>query len=175
MVNAASVPLRGHRQTSVNSHQVKLETEYEEEVPTLTSEYQDIVDFVDYTVQPVQNTPQKIFRCEICSFQTGYLAFLHKHMRSHKKGHLCSHCSKIFGSLETYNQHLKEVVYGSFGQVQFGCVVCGKQFAAKRYLKTHMDVHRDKRRHQCLHCDRSFTQKLRLTHHMHTYHPDVRI
>lgn len=76
-------------------------------------------------------------------------------------GRPCPDCGKLFKTQGSYYYHLK-----SHNEQEYGCKICGKNFARKDGLRKHLNmVHGGKVRHNCSHCGKTFSTRSQLNHH----------
>ncbi|KAJ8667999.1 hypothetical protein QAD02_009662 [Eretmocerus hayati] len=112
---------------------------------------------------------QKKFECNFCSKSFHRRSCLNKHLKSHsdERPMACSICSDRFKNNRNLNDHMLRK-HG--GERSHSCDCCGKCFAVKQDLKTHMRVHSNDNLFSCELCHRKFRRKssLRLHIRIHT-------
>lgn len=81
--------------------------------------------------------------------------------------HMCSVCSKMFGSPGKLNQH----TFAHTGEKPFECEKCRKAFSSKFKLVRHLLIHSDERQYRCPMCDRTFHRKDHLKNHLKVHSP----
>ena len=81
---------------------------------------------------------QKEFKCEECDSQFTRRASLNRHVRAAHAGQVitCPLCPAVFSYRSTLEDHKKAA--HNEGKREFGCSLCGVQFAVKAYLSKHM-------------------------------------
>ena len=135
----------------------------------------------------------KAFKCDKCEkmFSTNqtlniHIDRVHENLRPWK----CERCDKRFGVKENLNKHVerihenvkinctvcdkalkKDCLRSHMEQVHekqrpWKCLKCGNCFGFKRGLDIHMESVHENVKHQCLICDRAYTQMNRLKIHM---------
>ncbi|EDO41759.1 predicted protein [Nematostella vectensis] len=95
-----------------------------------------------------------------------------RHMKKHKKGHVCSHpdCEERFSSFHLLRRHI-----ASHG---FTCRTCDKVFLSRYLLKKHKEIHApDRKVFECPRetCGKLFTKASNLRVHIQTYHEGKRL
>ena len=82
--------------------------------------------------------PRKAFRCGQCEREFTRRASLNRHVRATHAGQTisCPHCPATFSYRSTLEDHKKAA--HNQGRREFGCALCGQQFAVKAYLSKHM-------------------------------------
>jgi KRAB domain-containing zinc finger protein len=84
------------------------------------------------------HTSQKDFKCDECDSQFTRRASLNRHVRAAHAGQViaCPLCPAVFSYRSTLEDHKKAA--HNEGKREFGCSLCGVQFAVKAYLSKHM-------------------------------------
>ena len=84
------------------------------------------------------STSRKGFHCEQCDSEFTRRASLNRHVRAAHAGQTigCPFCPATFSYKNTMEDHKKAV--HNDGRREFGCDLCGVQFAVKAYLTKHM-------------------------------------
>lgn len=88
------------------------------------------------------------------------------------KKYECDICHKMFkqsGHLSTHKK-LKHSECKYFCEHEG----CGRQFAVKWALRTHMKIHSNEKAFKCEECDKTFHQKINLTYHISSVHKKER-
>ncbi len=109
----------------------------------------------------------------ILSVPTTFKTKKHKHViycNDIKRYH-CNKCDKHFaqsGHLDTHVKlkHCEKVLF---------CPIegCGRSFAVKWALRTHLNVHCEEKRFKCSQCNKQFHQKNNLLHHITKTHKEM--
>ncbi len=83
------------------------------------------------------HTSQKDFKCDECDSQFTRRASLNRHVRAAHAGQVitCPLCPAVFSYKSTLEDHKKAA--HNEGKREFGCQLCGVQFAVKAYLSKH--------------------------------------
>ena len=79
----------------------------------------------------------------------------------------CDKCGKNFVTEEKLNRHEKA---HSLGTGDFQCDVCQKRFVASSSLVTHNNIHLPEKPFKCIDCGKEFAQKGNLRTHVKRYH-----
>jgi len=84
------------------------------------------------------HTSQKDFKCNECDSEFTRRASLNRHIRAAHAGQVitCPLCPAVFSYRSTLEDHKKAA--HNEGKREFGCSLCGVQFAVKAYLSKHM-------------------------------------
>ena len=84
------------------------------------------------------HTAEKAFKCSQCDAEFTRKASLNRHVNAtHKKiGITCHFCSAVFSYRSTLQDHIKAAHNNN--RREYGCDLCGVQFAVKAYLSKHM-------------------------------------
>ena len=84
------------------------------------------------------HTSQKDFKCQECDSKFTRRASLNRHVRAAHAGQViaCPLCPAVFSYRSTLEDHKK--ASHNEGKREFGCSLCGVQFAVKAYLSKHM-------------------------------------
>ncbi|RXM31883.1 Zinc finger protein Xfin [Acipenser ruthenus] len=117
-------------------------------------------------------TPKKKLECNLC----GESFDLHKQLQKHKRKHSglgpykCAQCPRTFHYPSDLKRHTHIRGLGSSSSspskrpnkdpaetVTHTCIFCEKQFANRKLLVRHREVHRYQTRFRCTRCDKSFT------------------
>lgn len=113
----------------------------------------------------------------VCSYDgCGKRFKMQKSMRSHSKIHCenrsmnCAICCRSFLSKRNLKIHLDAVHYGI---LPFACDCCGKTFAVKASLRSHMTTHSKFKLFPCSDCSSSFKRAFDLRSHYKTFHCEL--
>ncbi len=81
---------------------------------------------------------EKAFKCGQCNSEFTRKASLNRHVRAAHAGQVitCPHCPAVFSYRSTLEDHKKAA--HNEGRREYGCDLCGVQFAVKAYLSKHM-------------------------------------
>ena len=84
------------------------------------------------------HTAEKAFKCSQCEAEFTRKASLNRHVNAtHKKiGITCYFCPAVFSYRSTLQDHIKAAHNNN--RREYGCDLCGVQFAVKAYLSKHM-------------------------------------
>ena len=84
------------------------------------------------------HSSQKAFKCDQCESEFTRRASLNRHVRAAHAGQVikCPECPAVFSYRSTLEDHKKAA--HNAGKREFGCQLCGVQFAVKAYLSKHM-------------------------------------
>ncbi|XP_030760246.1 gastrula zinc finger protein XlCGF26.1-like isoform X5 [Sitophilus oryzae] len=125
---------------------------------------------------------QMVFRCAICGFRT----LRSTSLRSHKKIHMapeerqlfaCTHCDKTYKSGHFLRRHFEENHVDGRSQVVekkvYKCAICFFETLHKASLRDHKNTHlapEERQLFACAHCDKKYTSKQNLRHHIEENH-----
>lgn len=116
---------------------------------------------------PPPPPPQKRVKCQLCP--NAFFSFkndLAKHMKNHHTGgngeYQCPECSKIFYTLEMFNEHRQ---LHDQSVPKHSCKECGKEFITQRKLKEHSIVHKERIMYKCNVCAKVFLRSQTLQYH----------
>lgn len=124
-----------------------------------------------------QDITKKPHECEVCKKKFSAAGNLKNHMISHSNEypHVCYKCNKSFKYKGSLLIHLKMSC-----KKKFQCTVCFKIFKRQCHLSAHSRAHRKEKtvsvensaikNHVCIICDRKFTYKSQLIHHLKIHH-----
>uniref|UniRef100_A0A0K2UFN6 Zinc finger protein 729like [Anolis carolinensis] n=1 Tax=Lepeophtheirus salmonis TaxID=72036 RepID=A0A0K2UFN6_LEPSM len=112
---------------------------------------------------------EKGFKCQECDSEFTRRASLNRHVRASHSGVLilCPLCPATFSYRSTLEDHKKAV--HNEGKREFGCELCGVQFAVKAYLTKHWVTCKNRaegKSFSCDSCSKSFPTKRHLTEHL---------
>ena len=84
------------------------------------------------------HTSEKAFKCNQCDSEFTRKASLNRHVRAAHHGQVitCPFCPAVFSYRSTLEDHKKAA--HNEGRREYGCNLCGVQFAVKAYLSKHM-------------------------------------
>ena len=84
------------------------------------------------------HTSEKDYKCNQCESEFTRKASLNRHIRAAHAGHVitCPFCPAVFSYRSTLEDHKKAA--HNEGRREYGCDLCGVQFAVKAYLSKHM-------------------------------------
>ena len=84
------------------------------------------------------HTSEKAFKCNQCDSEFTRKASLNRHVKAAHDGQVisCPLCPMVFSYRNTLEDHKKAV--HNEGRREYGCDLCGVQFAVKAYLSKHM-------------------------------------
>lgn len=75
---------------------------------------------------------------------------------------VCTLCGKSLSSRFSFSRHMSTI----HGKESFSCTYCSKEFRSKRYLKNHLNLHKNRERtFQCGTCPKSFFSQTHLIIH----------
>lgn len=121
----------------------------------------------------------KPFLCEVCGTGFSQSSSLKLHVLSHAglNPHKCPHCGQAFRFRISLRSHILSL-HGSspttpatkFGD--YGCDLCGKQFAALYKLHRHYRSHTGERPYECTRCGKRFSQTGNLNLHWKRHKED---
>ena len=113
--------------------------------------------------------------CTICGWRCTWPAALKFHTQNvheGKKSHLCTTCSKGFGTSFHLNEHIS-TVHEKIKSHQ--CPVCGKKFGVKQNLDNHIrGVHDKNKPHKCTFCEYACTNRSQLQNHLKEVHEEIK-
>lgn len=131
---------------------------------------------------PAAVAPGLKFKCEYCLRSFKLKSSLKAHVLDkdftevpkNNFGFVCSICGKHFASLMGYEYHQKSI---HEKELRYVCpnYTCGKAFALKKELRSHVEVHDKKIKAYCDLCGRSFTSKNLFRRHFLSMHTPNRI
>ncbi|XP_039285220.1 zinc finger protein 845-like isoform X2 [Nilaparvata lugens] len=108
---------------------------------------------VGENLQPNQNgsndTNEKPYTCEFCSFRTARPAYLRQHRRQHTGEISCDLCNYK----ATTRSHLKRHARTHSGEKPFSCDICDYRFSQRVSLKIHLRKHTGEKPYKCEQCD----------------------
>ena len=84
------------------------------------------------------HSSEKAFKCNQCDSEFTRKASLNRHIRAAHAGHVltCPLCPAVFSYRNTLEDHKKAA--HNQGRREYGCDLCGVQFAVKAYLSKHL-------------------------------------
>lgn len=117
---------------------------------------------------------EKAFKCGQCDSEFTRKASLNRHIRAAHAGHVlsCPLCPAVFSYRNTLEDHKKAA--HNEGRREYGCDLCGVQFAVKAYLSKHMITCKNRavgKSFPCSLCAKSFPTKRHLNDHHKRKHP----
>ena len=111
--------------------------------------------------------------CETCgkAFRDKY--DLKRHVASHlnKREFQCPQCNKCFNARIYLNKHMR--THGGVVRKHV-CDSCGKGFWTSGDLKSHMEIHLNKKEYQCPQCGKAFNTRIYFKKHIKTHSGTVR-
>ncbi|XP_044736945.1 zinc finger protein 726-like [Chrysoperla carnea] len=117
----------------------------------------------------------QIVNCEICgkSFKRRYLG---KHMITHAEHDnlACEFCAKIFKSILTLKNHVRNFHKNSGPVYKYLCNQCGLKLRTKYHLDSHLLTHTKERPFACDKCDKTYRTSFRLKEHKLRFHLNQR-
>ncbi|XP_050441069.1 zinc finger protein 567-like isoform X4 [Adelges cooleyi] len=107
--------------------------------------------------------------CNYCSTSKNNPTCFANHYRRHTTGFdvKCVQCPRKFRTRAAMQRHV-DVVH--LGRKDFQCPVCGKTFAERNTLKTHLLIHTDERPLVCHECGKRFRHVSKLNVHVRFVH-----
>lgn len=102
---------------------------------------------------------------------------IHRKYHTGERHHECKYCHKSFTTISNYNQHVlqHQLQNGELTAkeahdilVDITCTLCEKVFSSRQTLKTHMNLHSDKK-YACDQCGKKFTFRGNLKSHQRSH------
>ncbi|XP_030752948.1 oocyte zinc finger protein XlCOF6-like isoform X2 [Sitophilus oryzae] len=129
---------------------------------------------------------KKVYGCAVCGFQTLYRSSLIQHEAVHvapeeRELFGCSHCEKKYFTKDGLEYHLKDNHIDSRMKESqkkvYRCSTCSYQTPSMSNHRQHEKVHlapEDRQLFACTQCDKKYTSKRNLQHHLKRDHVDSR-
>uniref|UniRef100_A0A4W5RLA9 C2H2-type domain-containing protein n=1 Tax=Hucho hucho TaxID=62062 RepID=A0A4W5RLA9_9TELE len=119
------------------------------------------------------HTGKRPFVCSACGKDFPNLKGLNRHARVHsdQRGHQCLKCSKTFVYRFGLTKH-EQMVHS--GVRPFACPICGKLFAIRRDMETHLRVHTGEKPFACSLCVKRFKRRVELNVHLRWHNGEKR-
>ncbi|XP_029622433.1 uncharacterized protein LOC115202438 [Salmo trutta] len=119
------------------------------------------------------HTGKRPFVCSACGKDFPNLKGLNRHDRVHgnQRGHQCPQCSKTFVYRFGLTKH-EQMVHS--GVRPFACLICGKCFAIRRDMETHLRVHTGEKPFACSLCVKRFKRRVELNVHLRWHNGEKR-
>uniref|UniRef100_A0A4W5RGR0 Zinc finger protein 865 n=1 Tax=Hucho hucho TaxID=62062 RepID=A0A4W5RGR0_9TELE len=119
------------------------------------------------------HTGKRPFVCSACGKDFPNLKGLNRHARVHgeQRGHQCPQCSKTFVYRFGLTKH-EQMVHS--GVRPFICPICGKRFAIRRDMETHLRVHTGEKPFACSLCVKRFKRRVELNVHLRWHNGEKR-
>lgn len=114
----------------------------------------------------LNDTKEKIFKCEVCekTFKRREHLYQHSKLHSGVRPFSCTNCTKTFSRKEHLMRHLTS----HSGVKDFSCDVCNKRFSRPDNLKKHKKTHQ-KSPFRCEICTKNFIIKHYYIAHMQAH------
>ena len=112
-----------------------------------------------------------LVKCKDCDkyYPRKYLEQRHYLVHQTERNFNCETCGKSFKTPEILKQHNKIVHASEEDRFSHCCEVCGRKFAQKANLESHMRTHTGDKPFACDFCSKSFSQKGNLDEHRRTH------
>ena len=134
----------------------------------------------------VKPTGNPSHECPLCKQLFPRRYDLHKHLRTHtaegparitkhpmvqhgQEKYECNYCAKSFMLKQSLTLHLAQTHHSVRPHA---CPTCGRRFAMRCHLKTHMNVHDDNKPFRCHMCGKTFSYRGTLRRHLLSRHTD---
>ena len=119
---------------------------------------------------------EKIFKCQLCDYETKDSSNIRRHKIVHSIKHLCTFCTLKFNSEITLNRHISHAhmeekdVKIRLKPTIFSCDKCDykakSKFSVTRHQSTHLKPKREKPAFLCQICEKKFNRVAKLKRHM---------
>ena len=105
------------------------------------------------------------YKCNLCGRRFRDNSTFYQHKKSHSKAgsYRCTQCRKRFVFQELLRQHIQTQ---HTQEKTFKCADCGRCFATKKYLASHMRVHTGEVPYGCVTCGKKFRHRAPYKFHM---------
>lgn len=133
--------------------------------PGCGKEFNKLTNLTKHSVQHEPNCGgDRNHKCKVCEENFNHKTDLLRHMRSRHNGtgHQCPECSKVFFTLEMFNEH-RSLHDDSIPK--HTCSECKKQFMTIRKLKEHSIIHQERTMWSCEVCSKVFVRSQTLQYH----------